>query len=578
VSRTCPDCQNTYEDEVLHCPEDGRGLEDLPPADELIGRIIGSYKVIKQLGKGGMGAVYMGQHPVIGSKVAIKFLHPQYAHEDKIVDRFFNEARAVNVIGHDNILKILDLNITEDDRHYFIMEYLHGRPVQAMLKHGASVPLDVAGQIFLQCCDALEAAHRKGIIHRDLKPDNVYLITMKGRKNFVKVVDFGIARVTDDAGMSTGKTQTGMVMGTPAYMSPEQGSGQTNKIDARSDIYSLGVMMYQLATGKLPFPGTNFGEVLMGHLQQKPPPPRTLKPEIPEPYEAIIMKCLEKKQEDRFQTMRELRDTIGGVMDQLGITRELPAADDSEPEMEPVGSGRPSSTPGLRTPQGRPTLPGQLKKSNPNALNKSKPGMRTSNPSLSGPRASRPPLNQSQPPTMTSQPGSSSRTGLFVGIGIGAVLLVGGGITVVKMAGSSAEAAAQAQSSKDARAAKALAAAKKDEEVPPVFLSVVTEPGEADVVATWSGGEQKGQAPFSFEVPKNTKIHFEFTKPGFVGYAMDVIADQAQQVRANLKAAPVEKKESTPTPGHAKKKKNEGEKKAEDLPNDGVIDLGDALK
>jgi eukaryotic-like serine/threonine-protein kinase len=274
VSRTCPDCHNIYDDDVLHCPEDGRGLTDLALSDDLIGRTIGSYRVDRLLGKGGMGTVYMGTHPVIGSRVAIKFLHPQFSHDEKIVDRFFNEARAVNVIGHDNILKILDLNVTDDQRHYFVMEFLHGRPLQALLRHNVPVPLEVTGPILVQVCDALEAAHKRGIVHRDLKPDNVYLITMKGKKNFVKVVDFGIARIADDAGASTGKTQTGMVMGTPAYMSPEQGSGASNKIDGRSDVYSLGVMMFQLATGRLPFPGANFGEVLIGHLQLPPPQPR----------------------------------------------------------------------------------------------------------------------------------------------------------------------------------------------------------------------------------------------------------------------------------------------------------------
>ena len=235
MSRTCPDCHNTYDDEILHCPEDGRGLSDLPATDDLIGRTIGSYRVEKLLGKGGMGSVYMGVHPGIGSRVAIKFLHPQFSHDEKIVERFFNEARAVNVIGHDNILKILDLNVTDDQRHYFVMEFLHGRPLQALLKHNVPVPLEVAGPIVVQICDALEAAHKRGIVHRDLKPDNVYLISMKGKKNFVKVVDFGIAKLTDEQGQSTGKTQTGMVMGTPAYMSPEQAGGMTTRIDARSD-------------------------------------------------------------------------------------------------------------------------------------------------------------------------------------------------------------------------------------------------------------------------------------------------------------------------------------------------------
>src|SRR5205085_4760939 len=196
----CPEGQNQYEDEILHRREDGLDLSAAEPDDELVGRDIGSYRVTKVLGKGGMGAVYMAEHPVIGSRVAFKFLHPQYATDKKIVDRFFNEARAVNVIGHDNILKILDLNVTEDNRHYFIMEFLHGKALQDLIKPDEAMPLEVAGPILLQVCEALQAAHDHKIIHRDLKPDNVYLIVHKGKKNFVKVVDFGIAKLTDDQG------------------------------------------------------------------------------------------------------------------------------------------------------------------------------------------------------------------------------------------------------------------------------------------------------------------------------------------------------------------------------------------
>ena len=582
MSRTCPDCHNTYDDEILHCPEDGRGLSDVPPVDELIGRTIGSYRIEKQLGKGGMGAVYMGIHPAIGSKVAIKFLHPQYAHDEKIVDRFYNEARAVNVIGHDNILKILDLNVTEDNRHYFVMEFLQGRAVQNLLKHNVAIPLEVTGPILMQCCDALEAAHRKGIVHRDLKPDNVYLITMKGKKNFVKVVDFGIARVTDDEGNSTGKTQTGMVMGTPAYMSPEQGSGQSSKIDGRSDIYSLGCMMYQMACGRLPFPGSNFGEVLIGHLQQAPPQPRSVKPEIPEAYEAIILKCLEKRQEDRYQSMKELKHAIEACMDQLGISKELPAADETDPEM-PVVSGRPSS-PGHRTP-GRPTLPGQgggppskNRISSPKLQNRvSNPNVRQSNPNAMASR-SRP---GTRPPGQTHPPEAPpSKAGLFIGIGVGALVLIGVvAFVMVRQANQRVEIAAREAAQRVAKAAAAAAAAKaqQDEDNSPVFLSVISDPLEADVTATWKdGGEKKGRAPLSFEVPKNTKVHFEFAKAGYIGYAMDVIADQAQNVQAQLKPAPMAV-EATERKTH--KKKEGGEKKAEAAPSkDGLIDLDDALK
>ena len=559
MSRTCPDCHNTYDDEILHCPEDGRGLSDIPAVDDLIGRTVGSYRVEKLLGKGGMGCVYMGVHPGIGSRVAIKFLHPQFSHDEKIVDRFFNEARAVNVIGHDNILKILDLNVTDDNRHYFVMEFLHGRPLQALLRNNVAVPLDVAGPILLQVCDALEAAHKRGIVHRDLKPDNVYLITMKGKKNFVKVVDFGIARVTDDAGISTGKTQTGMVMGTPAYMSPEQGSGASNKIDGRSDVYSLGVMMFQLATGRLPFPGSNFGEVLIGHLQVPPPQPRSLNPQIPEAYEAVILKSMQKKQEDRYASMKELKHAIEACMDHLRISKELPHADDTDTDtqLQPVDV-RPPSYPGARTP-GRVTGPGSKNRvSNPNA----RPG---------GPRpAARPGgamARTSQPPTRFTpapqqrQPG---RAPLWAGIGVLAAVAVGVGAFVVLRRSDATPLPAPF---------RAQAEIVRTEETP-VFLSVVSEPLDADVIATWKDGEKRGAAPLSLEVPRNAKVHFEFRKSGFVDYAMDVIADQPQTVQAVLKAVP-----RPPQPVAAEEPRQPEKKRKKDrAPKepDGVVDvLGD---
>jgi len=561
VSRTCPDCHNTYDDEILHCPEDGRGLSDIPAVDDLIGRTVGSYRVEKLLGKGGMGCVYMGVHPGIGSRVAIKFLHPQFSHDEKIVDRFFNEARAVNVIGHDNILKILDLNVTDDNRHYFVMEFLHGRPLQALLKHNVSVPLDVAGPILLQICEALEAAHKRGIVHRDLKPDNVYLITMKGKKNFVKVVDFGIARMTDDAGISTGKTQTGMVMGTPAYMSPEQGSGASNKIDGRSDVYSLGVMMFQLATGRLPFPGSNFGEVLIGHLQVTPPPPRSLNPLVPEAYEPLILKCLQKKQEDRYASMKELKHAIEACMDQLRISKELPHADDTDTQLHPV-EVRPPSFPGARTP-GRATGPGSKNRiSNPNARpGGARPATRPA-PGATA-RISQPPTRLTPPP----QPRQPGRAPLFAGIGVLAALALGvGGFVVLRRS--------------DTPLAPAPVRAQTEivrQEETPVFLSVVSEPFDAEVVATWKDGEKRGAAPLSLEVPRNTKVHFDFRKSGFIDYAMDVIADQPQTVQAALKAVP---RPATPVAQEGSERRSQPEKRrkrdrAPKVP-DGVVDvLGD---
>jgi len=527
VSRTCPECQTQYDDEILHCPEDGLDLSHVEPDDELIGRAIGSYRVVKPLGKGGMGAVYMAEHPVIGSKVAIKFLHPQYATDKKIVDRFFNEARAVNVIGHDNILKILDLNVTDDNRHYFIMEFLHGKALQDLVKPDVPIPLEATGPILLQICEALQAAHDHKIIHRDLKPDNVYLIVHKGKKNFVKVVDFGIAKLTDDQGQSTGKTQTGMVMGTPAYMSPEQAGGMTNRIDARSDIYSLGCMMYQMACGKLPFPGSSFGEVLIGHLQLPPPPLKEIVFDIPDAYEAVIMKCLEKRQEDRYQTMNDLHDAILSVMESLCITRDLPIADAAE--VAAVAGTKTNSNPGAKTParpSPRPALP--KKQSSPNAA---RPGQ----------------VQQAQVTAYQGPPLPRQRTGLFVGLGVGGLAVVGGLVFFMmqqqgeenrKAAERAAHLAAErvAQDARDAaRKAEENARAQENEKI---FLSVVSEPLGALVEATWKDGAKAAATPFDLSVTKNVKVHFAFSKRDYFPYATDVIADTPQVVKATLQAEP----------------------------------------
>src|SRR5437867_2069503 len=297
--------------------------------DEMIGRVVGSWRVIELLGEGGMGSVYMGEHPAIGSKVAIKILHPRFDADERIVERFFNEAKAVNVIGHENIVSILDFNVADGRRHYFVMEFLHGRALQALVEAGTPLPLERVGPILLQCCRALQAAHERGIVHRDFKPDNVFLVDRSGRADFVKLVDFGIAKLTDSPNAHV--TQTGTVMGTPAYMSPEQAAGEST-IDTRSDIYSLGVTMFQMMTGKQPFAeaGPSFGRILAAHLREPPPRPRGITPEIPAELEEIILKTLEKNPDDRYQTMSELHDALLGCMERLGISAELPPVGDRQ--------------------------------------------------------------------------------------------------------------------------------------------------------------------------------------------------------------------------------------------------------
>ena len=565
--RTCPECNSNYEDEILHCPEDGLDLSQIEPQDELIGRMIGSYQVVKVLGKGGMGSVYLAQHAVIGWRVAVKFLHPQYATDAKIVDRFFNEAKAVNVIGHDNILKILDLSVTEDNRHYFLMEFLNGKPLQDHVKPNVPMTVEVALPILLQICEALQAAHNHQIIHRDLKPDNVYLITHKGKKNFVKVVDFGIAKLTDSSGASTGKTQTGMVMGTPAYMSPEQAGGMTSLIDGRSDIYSLGVMIYQMLSGKLPFPGSSFGEVLIGHLQLAPPSPREHNPEITEPLEAIILKTLEKKQIDRYQSMQELHDAILAYMVEAGIPNELPVADASE-MAGPALSKLPSSPGKVGTRSGQTGAGGNTRNMRGSQPGSNRTSTGKSNPGKSNPGKSNPDATQMMAPPSVVIQAAPSRAGLFIGLGVGLVALLGVGGYIVndrenkasqEIARVQREAKANEEAAKAAQAAKA----RQDEEAKaaPIALAINSEPNGASVTATWKGGSATKVTNFVLEVPKMTSVHLTFTKAGYLNYDTEVVADQVKAVNTALVADP---KLAVVAKAAAEEKKKAKQKKKDD--------------
>jgi len=552
VSRTCPECRTQYDDEILHCPEDGLDLTGVEADDELIGRTIGTYHVVKLLGKGGMGAVYMAEHPVIGSRVAIKFLHSQYASDKKIVDRFFNEARAVNVIGHDNIFKILDLDVTEDDRHYFVMEFLYGKPLQDLVNPDAPVTLEVAGPIVLQICEALQATHDRGIIHRDLKPDNVYLTVHKGKKNFVKVVDFGIARVTDDSGVSTGKTQTGMVMGTPAYMSPEQAGGMTSRIDGRSDVYSLGCMAFQMATGKLPFPGLSFGEVLIGHLQLPPPRPREIVPAIPEAFETVVLRCLEKNQENRYQSMRETHDAIAQVMEQLGITRDLPAASPEELAAASAGT-RTKSVPGvsLRTPA-RTAARSALQRKTPATPSRPQPTVATPLPPI--------------PP--------KPRTAVWVAVSATAVAVVAGIILFVlqqsqenRNAGErAAQLAAQRIGEEAQKAAQRAEQEQRQRESERVQLSVVSDPVGAIVEASWEGGAKGGNTPFDLSVPRNTSVRFTFSKHEYLPSTVQILADTPKVVRASLQPEKPVQQVVRAKPERSEKKAKQASSEKEEAP------------
>jgi serine/threonine-protein kinase len=289
--------------------------------DELkAGTQVGEYQVTGKLGQGGMGTVYAGVHPVIGKKVAIKVLNATLSHDASIVQRFVQEARSVNQIGHRNIVDIFafgQLPAQHGARQYFVMEFLPGKSLSAKLKQGP-LPYGEAFGILGEVCDALVAAHAEGIVHRDLKPDNIYLAENKAGDRTVKLLDFGIAKLLNtggEAGQPVHTTRTGVPMGTPLYMSPEQCLGKP--VDSRTDVYSLGVIMFEIFTGRLPFPGPSYIETVNGHLSSPPPRPTELC-DMPASLEELILKAMEKDAANRPQSVVELRAQLQTVARELG--------------------------------------------------------------------------------------------------------------------------------------------------------------------------------------------------------------------------------------------------------------------
>jgi serine/threonine-protein kinase len=288
-----------------------------------VGQTIGNYLITAKLGEGGMGVVYLAEHPVIGRKVAMKAIHPELSRNPEVVSRFVTEAKAVNQIGNEHIVDIHDFGTTADGEFYFIMEFLHGEVLVDRIRRSAPLEPERALAIAAQVADALGASHQHGIIHRDLKPENVFLITKGHATDFVKVLDFGLAKLTQGDDKVSHKTRTGSVMGTPYYMSPEQCEGKAN-IDHRADIYSLGVILFEMATKNVPFGGEGYGEIIVKHITTPAPSPRAINPLLPYSVEAIIMRALAKRRDERFQTMEEF---AAALLDPEGYAASAPLFD-----------------------------------------------------------------------------------------------------------------------------------------------------------------------------------------------------------------------------------------------------------
>jgi len=365
----------------------GLGRAAATPANELApGTMVGEYRIEGQLGEGGMGCVYAAVHPVIAKRAAIKVLRPELSVNREAVERFIQEARSVNQIGHPNIIDIFSLGSLPDGRCYFVMELLRGESLRQRLCRGP-LPVIDALAILETITVALEAAHDNGIVHRDLKPDNVFLVDVKGDAPQVKLLDFGIAKLLGQDGALTERTRTGNLLGTPAYMSPEQARGYA--VDRTTDVYALGAMTFELLTGSMVFPAESPIDMIAKHLNEQPRPLRALNPQAPAALDAIVARMLAKLPHAR-PTLAEAR----AVFRECRVGMEPGAAVEAPP--------RAAVTPA--------------------------PGMSSSSPHAMTPPAMAPPAVV---PVETIVPVTPRRRSRAWGIAIAAMVLVGAGVGVL---------------------------------------------------------------------------------------------------------------------------------------------------
>src|SRR4051812_14148956 len=309
----CAGCQHAYTESALFCPNCGRPRVREALADPLLGKLLGErFLVHEQLGQGGSGTIYRAEHVTLRRKVAIKVLHTELSRDDLAVERFRREATTVAEIDNEHIVEIHDFGRTSDGRLYLAMELLEGETLDTVLARETTLSVEKTADILIQLGEALMEAHAIGYVHRDLRPRNVYLAMRRGKANFVKLLDFGLAKLVEtDA--SAASTSLGMTFGDPRYMSPEQARG--DRIDRRADIYQLGCVAYEMLTGSPPFSGTRVFDILTKQVTEVPQPLPTRRPGVPLWMEAAVTKMLAKDPENRFATTTRMVEALRSGLD-----------------------------------------------------------------------------------------------------------------------------------------------------------------------------------------------------------------------------------------------------------------------
>jgi len=312
--KICPVCSRQYPDDIRFCQDDGTTLRAAGPTSSLVDQVIADrYHVTKKLGEGGMGQVYLAEHVKMGRKVAIKVMSPSMMHDTDAVKRFKREAENASRISHPHVCAIYDFGDTPDGLIYLAMEFIDGEPLTALIEREGALPVARATAIFKQTAEALQAAHDLGIVHRDLKPDNIMLARNREGADLVKVVDFGIA--IDVAGDKAGQkvTKTGLVVGTPEFMSPEQLSG--DKVGGKSDLYSLALTYFRMLTGELPFQADSVQEMMVKRLTDDPAKLAETRPDLsfPDGLQQVLDAALARTPGERYQTVAKFADDAVAV-------------------------------------------------------------------------------------------------------------------------------------------------------------------------------------------------------------------------------------------------------------------------